>query len=63
MNGLESCQIYVHIIISKIPKQLELIRKSIAHNKKVTKSVIKRGDAVISLNKKAQQSKKNRDSH
>ncbi|KAI3655499.1 hypothetical protein MP638_004443, partial [Amoeboaphelidium occidentale] len=44
--------------ISKIPEQLEmydeaeLIRKSIAHNNRVTNSVIRRGDFVRLLNKR-----------
>ena len=47
-----------HSSISKIPEQLEmfdeveLIRKSIAHNNKVTDTAIKRGDFVTLLNKR-----------
>jgi len=47
-----------HSSISNIPEQLEmydeadLIRKSIAHNNRVTNSVIKRGDFVRLLNKR-----------
>jgi hypothetical protein len=47
-----------HSSIAKIPERLEtfdeaeLIRKSIAHNNKVTDSAIKRGDFVRLLNKR-----------
>jgi hypothetical protein len=47
-----------HSSIAKIPERLEmfdeaeLIRKSIAHNNKVTDSAIKRGDFVTLLNKR-----------